>query len=340
MQAVVVNMAEFNRQRANTEALSASDLSRRGFLGAAAAVAASGSWTGVARALAQGGPLSNLSRVVRAHSPLVLEGASVRRTVLAEMLERSLTSLAGAKSTRDAWRSILSPRDVVGIKFNRSGQAGLGTTPTLADALIVSLHDAGWSPEQIVCIEAPSDTVSRFGTQLMVEGYAPRETDFGSGSDRFAAVLDQVTALISVPFLKTHNIATMTCSMKNLSHGLIKHPGRYHAGGCCPFIPDIVAASPIRSKLKLCMVDALRVVHDGGPNVVIGGVKDAGFLLASRDPVAVDSVGFAMLGDLRLKEGLSPLRFPTPERNYLRLAADKGLGVSEWHQIDLVDVTA
>jgi len=255
------------------------------------------------------------------------------------MLERSLTTLTGATSGKDAWRTILSPRDVIGIKFNRSGQTALGTTPTVADVLLASLIDAGWSPEQIVCIEAPTETVSRFDTHPMIEGYAPRETDFGSGADRFAAVLDQVTALISVPFLKTHNIATMTCSLKNLSHGLIKHPGRYHGGGCSPFIADIVAASPIRAKLKLCVVDALRVVHDGGPSVVIGGVKDAGLLLVSKDPVAADTVGFSILNDLRLKKGLNTLRFPTPERNYLRLAAEKKLGVCDWHQIDLVDTT-
>jgi uncharacterized protein (DUF362 family) len=174
----------------------------------------------------------------------------------------------------------------------------------------------------------------------MTEGYAPRETDFGSGSDRFAAVLDQVTALISVPFLKTHNIATMTCCLKNLSHGLIKHPGRYHSGGCSPFIADIVAAPAIRAKLKLCVVDALRVVHDGGPSVVIGGVKDSGLLLVSKDPVATDTVGFSILSDLRFKNGLSALRFPTSERNYLRLAAERGLGAAEWHLIELLDLAS
>lgn len=314
-------------------------VSRRAFLGAAAA-AASGSIGGIARAFANDTPTERLSRVVRASSPFVLEGPTVRRPVLAEMLEKSLTTLTGATSGKDAWRTILSPRDVVGIKFNQSGQTALGTTPTVAEVLLTSLIDAGWSPEQLVCIEAPTETVSRFGTQLMIEGYSPRETDFVSGADRFAAVLDQVTALISVPFLKTHNIATMTCSLKNLSHGLIKHPGRYHSGGCSPFIADIVAAPAIRAKLKLCVVDALRVVHDGGPSVVIGGVKDAGLLLVSKDPVATDTVGFSILSELRLKNGLNLLRFSNPERNYLRLAAEKNLGVCEWHQIDLVDTTS
>ena len=71
--------------------------------------------------------------------------------------------------------------------------------------------------------------------------------------------------MINVPFIKTHNIAGMTCGLKNLSHALVKHPAHYHANGCSPFIGDIVAADPIRKKLKLTIVDAFRVVFQGGP---------------------------------------------------------------------------
>ena len=61
----------------------------------------------------------------------------------------------------------------------------------------------------------------------------------GGPRDRLAGVLDQVTAIVNVPFLKTHNLAGMTCCLKNLSHALVKHPAQFHTGGCKE-VADIV----------------------------------------------------------------------------------------------------
>ncbi len=251
------------------------------------------------------------------------------------MLDTALTSLTGASNPSAAWRRILHSDDVVGLKFNRSGQQSIGTTPSVARTLVASLAEAGWAPSRIVCIEAPPGTDSELRTMPADGGFDNTLIDFGSGTDQFARVLGQVTALISVPYLKTHNITGLTCSLKNLSHGLIKHPARHHRNGCDPYIADIVAAPIIREKLRLFLVDALRVVYEGGPAATNATLSDEGVLLASFDPVAVDLVGLTLLNEVRAKRGLDPVIDSADGLPYLATAHQRGLGVAVWHGIDL-----
>ena len=321
-----------------------SRLSRRGFLRVAA------SFTGgccLPSVLAAGAPPGRLrlpknvppSRVVQVASRHALAKGKIHEVLVREMLGQTLTSLTGTDSPANAWHSLLDPQDVVGLKFNRSAQDALGTSKVVADALVSSLLEAGWPAHRLVCIEAPAEVTQKYATLSPLEGYDTQPTDFGSGKDQFASVLRQVTALIDVPFLKSHNIARLTCCLKNLSHGLIKHPARFHADECSPYIADIVASEAIRPKLRLCLVDALRIVYDGGPEARPEAVEEAGVLLASRDPVATDAVGLALLNTLRQSHKLDLLA-PAPEKvPYLAAAHQRELGITLLQGIELVRQT-
>jgi hypothetical protein len=252
------------------------------------------------------------------------------------MLQGTLTSLTDTPTIAQAWRSLLHRDDVIGLKFNRSGQQTIATTAVLADALITSLVDAGWRADQIVCIEAPPGVEARAGTRPAHTGHDTKATDFGSGSDQLASVLNEVTALIDIPYLKTHNIAGMSCALKNLSHGLVKHPARFHDNGCSPFVADIVATPQIRAKLRLCLVDALRVVYDRGPEATAETISNEGVLMASRDPVATDALGLALLNDVRRQRNLDPIAPSAENLGYLAAAQQIGLGVARWHEIELL----
>ncbi|MCH8966190.1 MAG: DUF362 domain-containing protein [Planctomycetes bacterium] len=315
-------------------------LSRRGFLGVGVCLA-TGS---LARSAVPGAAESELtvpagrarSRVVRARSRYAVKGPTVHPAMFEELLEETLTTLTETKNLGDAWRALLRPDDVVGLKFNRSAQAVLATTRSVAPILIDTIVRAGFKPQQIVCIEAPLDLKTPHKTAAPRMGYEREETAFGSGSDQLASVLKQVTAIVDVPYLKTHNIAGLTGALKNLSHGLVKHPARYHDHGCSPFIADIVALPEIRDKLRLCLVDALRVVYDKGPDATATTISDEGLLLASLDPVAVDAVGLSILNEIRDRAGLGPVAESASRLPYLADAHRKGLGIAVPHGIDVI----
>lgn len=280
------------------------------------------------------------SRVVQVRSSRVVEGPSVHRGRLAAMVEGALTELTGTDSLTTAWRRILKPEDLVAFKFNRSGQIGIGTTPAVVDALVGSLLSAGWEPQQVVLLEAPSVSTAKWKTATPPDGFEDAETAFASGRDQLAKVLGSVSAIVSVPYLKTHNIAGVTGAMKNLTHALVKHPARYHANGCCPYIADIFAIPAIRSKLRLCFVDGLRAVIRGGPEARPHGIRDAGYILASTDAVAVDALAVTILNQLRGESGLPRLAASAEEVPYLRDAHQKGLGIAATHGIHVVTVPA
>ena len=320
------------------------DISRRRFLGLAA-TAAGGA------VLGSSGPEDSQptltmppgtppSRVVQIQSRHVVKGSDVHRALLGEMLGKALTAFTQTDNASQAWRTILKPDDVVGIKFNRSGQAAIGTTEAVADALIKSMIESGIGPEQIVCIECPDAVTQRSGTTPARAGFDRNATDFGSGTDQLASVLGQITALIDVPFLKTHNIAGLTCALKNLSHGLVKHPARYHSGGCSPYIADIVALEAIRGRLRLCVVDALRVVFDGGPQPSDAAIADAGTILTSADAVAVDAVGLTIINELREQRGFPHVATSPQDIRYLAAAHRRGLGIALPYGIDVSRIDA
>ncbi len=274
------------------------------------------------------------AHVVEVTSDFVVLDAKVHKNLLGEMIEAALKTLTKEKSLESSWHALLSDRDVIGLKFNSSAQEIIGTTLTLAEVMIESLMDAGWPLSKIVCIEAPISIVKRYQTRPMTAGYRSVASDFGSGSDHLSRVLDQVTAIINVPFLKTHNIASITCCLKNLSHGLVQHPARFHGNGCSPFIADIVALPEIKDKLKLNVVDALRVVYRGGPNANSGSISDLGSILVSSDPVALDAVGVSILNDTRSRKGLEAIAASPEQVSYLAQAHMLGLGVAKLFDID------
>jgi hypothetical protein len=313
-------------------------LPRRRFLGWAAAAVAAG-WIRLRGEMPTEklrlDPEQKASRVCQVTAPEVVDGPVVHKALLGEMLDTGLRSVTDQPTVPLAWRTLLKPDDVIGLKFNRSGQWMIGTSTTLADLLIESLIAAGWSSRQIVCIEPPEGTVEKHETRRATEGYSSKTTDFGSGADQLARSLDDITALINIPFIKDHNIAGFTCGLKNLSHGLIKHPARFHRNGCSPFVADIVALPAIRNKLRLTIVDGLRVVFTGGPDVSSQALSDEGNLVLSQDPVAADAVSLKILNEVRNRRDLLPAATGVESIEYLAAAHRRGLGIAVSYGIDL-----
>ncbi|MCH7653228.1 MAG: hypothetical protein IIB14_06075 [Chloroflexi bacterium] len=102
-----------------------------------------------------------MSHVVLARDTHLSDGPTVHRQLLAETLQSMLLALTGKPNSKEAWATILKPDDVVGLKFNTSGQRVIGTSSAMADVLINSLESAGWGRERIVGLELPPDTVIR-----------------------------------------------------------------------------------------------------------------------------------------------------------------------------------
>lgn len=318
--------------------LNGDDISRRAFVGAGL-TAMGGLALGwpVRQALGQTADLGGMRRSpvvqVRSHELVTLHG--IHEELLGDLLDVALRRLTGLDDLTEAWSRFIKPDDVVALKFDLTGAEALATTPTLLAVLTRSLESAGLGRKRIVAVDVPSELAAEVGVQSARWGWTDNEYDFGSGRDRLAVWLNDVTAIINVPSLMTHNITGLSGCLVNLAYSVVKHPAVAFGANGSPYVADIAALPVIRDKLRLNLVNGFRIVFDGGPLVREGSTWDAGILLASPDPVAADVVGLFLLNQGRSRVGLPPIGGESAEVAYLRHASEVGLGVSEMYQLEL-----
>ncbi|MFX1276167.1 MAG: DUF362 domain-containing protein [Promethearchaeota archaeon] len=133
-------------------------------------------------------------------------------------------------------------------------------------------------------------------------------------SINIAKTVMDVSCIISVPSLKTHSMAGTTLSMKNMM-GAILPKGVMHSN-IHKKIADLT--SLFRSKMKFQVIDGII----GSDGFEIGGSPvEMDLIIAGEDPVAVDTVGSAVIGY-------------TPK--YLKFAEKKGLGIANLENIEII----
>lgn len=269
------------------------------------------------------------SRVVEIASEKVLTGSKPEPVALTEMLHRALLALVRAPRPADVWRRVLGDARRIVLKFNSVGAGVIATNDVFAAVLVRDLAEAGYEPAKLALIEAPDGLAARLRTREPAGGWGDAIA-VGDQREQLAAWLLEADALINVPLLKTHQLAGMSGCCKNLSHAVIRRPARYHANGCSPSVGQIVGSPEVSSRLKLNVMNALRIVADGGPDATEAGVFSAGSVLLGSDPVAVDSVGLGLLRVTRRRLAL-PETLPV---RYLDAAAADGVGRADRTLID------
>jgi uncharacterized protein (DUF362 family) len=125
------------------------------------------------------------------------------------------------------------------------------------------------------------------------------------------------TCIINVPKLKVHHMALVTLCMKNLM-GLILPKSVMH-NQINEKIADLAAL--VKDRVKINVVDG---IVGAEMNEEYGSPVKMNLLIAGRDMVAVDSVATAVMG-------IDPRRV-----KYLRLAGERGIGVSNLKEIEVL----
>ena len=276
---------------------------------------------------------SRRSRVVDIRSNVVLRGSVVEEISLARILDRGIRALTDAPSTTEGWRIVLGGAQRIVLKFNSVGTRVIDTTAAMARALVQTLSAAGYQPADLTLVEAPDYLGKDLGTRPPEPGWgAP--IPVGDNMEPIVNYWHTADAVINVPFLKTHQIAGMSGAMKNLSHAVIRHPALYHGGGCSPYVGQVIGNKIISSKLKLSIVNALRVVIRNGPEAAEGDLFEHGGLLLGYDPVAVDTVGLALLTSRRKQlDAQKPINV-----HYLHSAAAQGVGHYQGRDIEQLGI--
>ncbi|NIQ36985.1 MAG: DUF362 domain-containing protein [Proteobacteria bacterium] len=267
----------------------------RGSIGATLGASALGvRWSGAAEKANR----SSLVTVVRDREVMDAAGATVDQTVLRRMLDQTLIQFTGEKNTKDAWMTLLSPTDTVGLVPTPHLNP---THPELFDAVRSSLIDVGIPKKKITTAQGGIEKAER------------------------------CTALIALPGLKAHWLTGIGTVLKNyiLYSG---HPSRYHDENSSK-LGEIWNLPQVKGKTKLVLVDALHPLCDKGPQADPRYKWAYNGLIAGMDPVAVETVCLRIITEKR--RALRGEPWPLSPPPICVEAADRvyGLGTSRMEEI-------
>jgi len=146
-------------------------------------------------------------------------------------------------------------------------------------------------------------------------------------------VTQEVDKIINIPILKNAG-GSITNALKNLAFGSVSNTGRLHAKLWNDTCAEVCAFAPLRDKVVLNICDGLRGCFNGGPGANPQFICNYNSMLVSSDPVAMDRIGYDIIAEKRIAEGLQ--KAPSPESlTFLSMATALGLGVSDKNKIDL-----
>lgn len=282
------------------------------------------------------------SKVVYARHAGVWDGETLVPGVIQQMLDASIVALTGLNDARAAWAVLFDPSERIAIKVNTIDASSFWTHVPLVLAVTERLQEVGVPPEQIIIFDRYDYELKNAGYTINRDGPGVRcygtETDYTTDwtvMDRtvgLSNILLSCDALINMPILKTHSISGFTFAMKN-HYGTFDRPRSFHHG-IGRAIPELNALPPIRDRTRLIIGDALTVCVRGWHKAVTWGS-----ILMSFDPVAHDTIGLQVIGEVLASEELSPSE-ATVDRSsaWLSNGAELGLGTNDPDNIELVEV--
>jgi hypothetical protein len=147
---------------------------------------------------------------------------------------------------------------------------------------------------------------------------------------------EEVDKIINIPILKNAG-SSITVALKNLAYGSVSNTGRLHKDLWAETCAEVCAFPPLRDKVVLNIVDGLRGCFNGGPAANPQFFTDYRMMIIGTDPVAVDRIGYDVVINKRIAEGLQTEDLPKG-RKFLEIAGKLGLGECDISRIGLEEI--
>lgn len=282
-------------------------ISRRDFLRTGARIAVGGV-AGLSLAGSAHGETAGKSRVVLVRDQGVLDGEGrIRPDALGKMLDGAVAALRNERNSSSAWKGIVFPGDVVGIKTNVWPY--LPTPEPMNEILKARVIGAGVGEKNV------------------------------SADDRGVLanpVFRRSTALINVRPMRTHHWAGLGSLIKNYIM-FVSRPSAYHDNACEP-LGAIWNLPHVKGKTRLnVLVMITPLFHGTGPHHYSPRyVWPYCGLIVSKDPVAADATG-ARIIEAKRRAHFGENRPISPNPRHIAIAGSRyGLGRSRPEEIEIV----
>ena len=128
--------------------------------------------------------------------------------------------------------------------------------------------------------------------------------------------------ILHLPTVKTHGHAVMTGSVKNSFGGLLKEVRHYAHKYMHEVLVDLLYMQSESHPAVFTVMDGTVAGDGAGPRTMIPRIKN--LILAATDSLAIDSIAARLMG-------FDPMSIP-----FIRMAHERGLGIGDPRQIELV----
>jgi len=278
-------------------------------------------------------------------------------------------------------RDVVKSGDKVAIKINLTGGSGgalaynMWTHPEVLRAVGELILDCSANPSGLYIVEALwspssynsygySDVQRSLGAQFVNLNETAPYTAFidkpvGDKSSNFPSfkmnqILDDINVYVSIPKMKQHYEAGVTCSLKNqigtvpIQYYTIPtvqgSRGKLHnatGGPSNSFLPHSICDLNLARPVHLAVIDGVKNARggEGNWNPTFQPWEDH-VLLAGKDPVATDSIAAHLMG---IDPEAAQIKLPEPPGqnrgycdNYLEILHQKGMGTNQMTEIEIV----
>jgi len=263
------------------------------------------------------------ARVLVVQDPAAMQAFKPKPEVVETMVRRGLFGWTGKTNYSDAWSSLISMRDIVGIKVYCAQGALGGTRPEVVAAVVKSLLAAGLPPEQIIIWDKDRTDLSQAGYMALGQRFGVRvkasqdtgyddttfyESSFlgrlvygdhefgrkgeGMGRKSFVSnlVTKEMTKIISVTPMSNHYRAGVTGNLYSLAQGSVDNFLRFehYPDRMVESLPEIIALPILGDRVVLNIVDGLICQYEGEQMGLLHYAFPLCELRFSIDPVALD----------------------------------------------------
>jgi hypothetical protein len=286
------------------------------------------------------------------------------------MFQRGLLALTRKENVRDAWATLVTTQDVIGLKVYSRPGPNSGTRPAVAAAVARSLIAAGiparniliWDREETWLQQAGFGSLAKeLGVRLagatkagwdttnfydspIISSLVFGDVEFGSKTETAGRksyvsrlVSEELTKIINLTPLLNHNQAGVCGNLYSLALGCTDNVLRFEddRGRLATAVPEIYALPAVGDKVVLNLTDALICQYEGGDRSLLHYSTMLNQLRLSRDPVALDWLSIKELDAQRRKAKAPNVR---PNLELYRNAALIELGVADPARISIEKV--
>jgi uncharacterized protein (DUF362 family) len=314
------------------------------------------------------------SVVYLAHNAGAIKDYKTNPAIVRAMLNRLVTAATNQPDVASAWRSLVTPKDKIGIKISAAGGEIFTTHHDVVDAIVDGLAAAGHARESIVVWDRSLGGAAEAGYRA--EGYrlasiTPRggydgkavisaplmgklvwgdldyvplpitllsDTQNTSTVSHVARILVEVTKVINVPVMSDSETNGIAGCIYNMTVPNVDNWRRFTQAG--PFgtssLAEIYSDPVIGKKVVLNIVDGLLAEYAGGPQARPNYQIDHATIYASRDPVALDALMLRKIEQWRARASLPPLG---ARAAHVEAAAQLSLGNADPQKMVVHDIS-